>query len=141
MFPYEGSEILSVCPYPEKRNHPILVNISPTLVIDTSIERSPQVLHHGHAYILYFFKKCSIFFHLYFELCEVLDHPISQYQSYSSNWYINGKVFTSTMEWKPKNLILLRKKHAYLSFSAIMFCKQFLAYSVPIDKSAFLYNP
>ena len=33
MFPYEDSKILSVCPYPEKRNHPGFVNISPTLVI------------------------------------------------------------------------------------------------------------
>ena len=27
-----------------------------------------------------------------------------QYQSYMSNWYINGKVFTSTTPWKPKNM-------------------------------------
>ena len=27
-----------------------------------------------------------------------------QYQSYISNWYINGKVFTSTTTLKPKNL-------------------------------------
>ena len=34
----------SVCPYPEKRNHPSFVNISPTIVIDTSMERSSRVL-------------------------------------------------------------------------------------------------
>ena len=28
---------------------------------------------------------------------------LRQYQSYISNWYINGKVFTSTSPWKPKN--------------------------------------
>ena len=33
---------LSVCPYPEKRNHHSFVNISPTLVIDTSTERSSR---------------------------------------------------------------------------------------------------
>ena len=38
----------SVCPYPEKRNHPGFVNISPTLVIDTSMERFSRVLHHGN---------------------------------------------------------------------------------------------
>ena len=38
MFPYEDSKIVSVCPYPEKRNHPSVVNISATLVIDTSME-------------------------------------------------------------------------------------------------------
>ena len=32
---------------------------------------------------------------------------LCQYQSYISNRYINGKVFTSTTAWKPKNLILL----------------------------------
>ena len=45
-FPYENSKIVSVCPYPEKRNHPSFVNISPTLVIDTSMERSSRVLYH-----------------------------------------------------------------------------------------------
>ena len=39
-FPYEDSEIVSVCQYPEKRNHPMFVNISPTVVIDTSMKRS-----------------------------------------------------------------------------------------------------
>ena len=34
---------LSICPYPEKRNPPSFVNISPTLVIDTSMERSSRV--------------------------------------------------------------------------------------------------
>ena len=37
---------LSICPYPEKRNYPGFVNISPTLVINTSMERSSRVLHH-----------------------------------------------------------------------------------------------
>ena len=39
---------LSICPYPEKRNYPGFVNISPTLVIDTSMESSSRVLQHGH---------------------------------------------------------------------------------------------
>ena len=42
------SVCLSVRPYPEKRNHPTFVNINPTLVIDTSIERSSRVLQHGN---------------------------------------------------------------------------------------------
>ena len=33
-----------------------------------------------------------------------------QYQSYISNWYVNGKVFTSTTTWEPKNLIFFSKK-------------------------------
>ena len=48
---------LSICPYPEKRNHPSFVNVSPTLVIDTSIERSSRVLQHGNPKIWFFFAK------------------------------------------------------------------------------------
>ena len=48
IFPYEDSEIVSVCPYPEKRNNPGFINISPTVVIDTSMERSSRVLQHGN---------------------------------------------------------------------------------------------
>ena len=45
---FEIDEI-EFCPYPEfpydeKRNRPGFVNISPTLVIDTSTERSSRVL-------------------------------------------------------------------------------------------------
>ena len=35
-------------PYAEKRNRPGIVDISPTLLIDTSMERSLQVLQHGN---------------------------------------------------------------------------------------------
>ena len=79
MFPYEDSETLFVCPYPEKRNHLSFVTISPTLVIDTSMERSSRVLQHGNT----------------------------------------------------KNLII---KNSYLSVFAVMFSKQFLAYTVHIDR-------
>ena len=48
---------LSVCPYPENRNHPVFVNISPTLVIDTSMERSSRVLQHGKPKNWFFFSK------------------------------------------------------------------------------------
>ena len=51
----------SVCPYPEKRNHHSFVNISPTLVIDTSMERSSRVLRHGNPKIGFFFQKSSKF--------------------------------------------------------------------------------
>ena len=61
---------LSVCPHPEKRNHHSFVNISPTLVIDTSMERSSRVLQHGNQKIWFFFsKKFEIEFDLYFDLC------------------------------------------------------------------------
>ena len=35
---------------------------------------------------------------------------LRQYQSYISNWYINGKVFTSTTTWEPKKFDLFFKK-------------------------------
>ena len=47
----------SVCPHPEKRYHHSYINISPTLVIDTSLERSSRVLHHGNPKIWIFFQK------------------------------------------------------------------------------------
>ena len=52
---------LSVCPHPEKRYHHSFVNISPTLVIDTSMERSSRVLQHGKPKIWFFFQKSSKF--------------------------------------------------------------------------------
>ena len=46
LVPYEDSKTVSLCLYSEKRNYHNFVNISPTLVIDTSMERSSQVLQH-----------------------------------------------------------------------------------------------
>ena len=139
-------------------NHHSFVNISPTLVIDTSMERSSRVLHHGNPKIWIFFKKSSKFefwlstkswnHHSFVNISpalvinasmewssRVLQHGnpkmwfffqkvrnrrngilsvprvsvrrekkspwLRQYQSYISNWYINGKVFTSTTTWEP----------------------------------------
>ena len=47
-----------------------------------------------------------------------------------------GEGFTSTTAWKPKNdffFFFFLKEEAYLSVSAVMFCKQFLDYAVHID--------
>ena len=81
-------------------NHISFVNISPTLVIDASMEWSSRVLRHGNPKIDFFFKKVR---NSNFD--KKLKSPlIRQYQSYISNWYINGKVFTSTTAWKPRNV-------------------------------------
>ena len=48
MWGFQNPVCLSVCPHPEKRYHHSFVSISPTLVIDTSMERSSRVLHHGN---------------------------------------------------------------------------------------------
>ena len=60
MFPCEDSKTVSVCPYPEKINHHSFVNISPTLVIDTSMERSSRVLHHENQKKLIFFLNACL---------------------------------------------------------------------------------
>ena len=62
MFPCEDSKTVSVCLYPEKINHPGFVDISPTLVIDTSMERSSRVLHHGNQKICLFKKMLTSVF-------------------------------------------------------------------------------
>ena len=75
MFPYEDYKSVSVCPYPEKRNHFSFVNISPTLVIDTSMERSSRVLHHGNPEMWKFFKKFEID---EIEFCPYIDFPYAE---------------------------------------------------------------
>ena len=44
---------------------------------------------------------------------------LRQYQSYINNWYINGKVFTITTVWKPKNLIFFFKVRNWISSTLI----------------------
>ena len=47
-----------------------------------------------------------------------------QYQSYISNWYINGKVFTSTTAWKPpKKWILFSKQSRNWIFWSLFSCE------------------
>ena len=74
MFPYEDSETMSVCPYP-KKNHLSFINISPTVVIDTSMESSLQELQHGTPKI-FLFKKGQNLILIYILPCvEVLKSP------------------------------------------------------------------
>ena len=44
--PKQCLSVYPKCPYPEKKNHPGFINISPTLVIDTSMERSSLLQQH-----------------------------------------------------------------------------------------------
>ena len=81
MFPCEESKTVSVCPYPEicpypgKRDHPSFVNISLTLVIDTSMEISSRVLQHRNPRIWFSFKKnVGIEFWLLFWLLKCWNH-------------------------------------------------------------------
>ena len=73
---FEIDEI-EFCPYPEfpyaeNKNQPSFVNISPTLVIDTSTDRSSRVLQQGNQKFWFFFfsKNFEIEFDLYFDLCR-----------------------------------------------------------------------
>ena len=50
-------------------NHLSFVNLSPILVIDTSMEWSSRVLHHGNPKKFFSSKKFEIEFDLYFDLC------------------------------------------------------------------------
>ena len=44
-------------------------------------------------------------------VCREKKSPwLRQYQSYVSNWYVNGKGFPSTTTWESKNLIFFSKK-------------------------------
>ena len=44
-------------------------------------------------------------------VCREKKSPwLRQYQPYISNWCVNGKVFTSTTTWKPKNVIFFSEK-------------------------------
>ena len=115
-FDFFFSKKFEICLLTKSWNHLSFVNMSPTLVIDTSMERSSRVQHHGNPEIWKFFKKFEID---EIEFCPYPEFPyaekkkspwLRQYQSYISNWYVNGKVFTSTTTWEPKNLIFFSKK-------------------------------
>ena len=54
---FQKSSKFKICLLTKSWNHLSFVNISPTLVIDTSMERSSRVLHHGNPKIGFFFKK------------------------------------------------------------------------------------
>ena len=50
-------------------------------------------------------------------VCREKKSPwLRQYQSYISNWHVNGKVFTSTTTWEPKNLIFFFSKKFEIEF-------------------------
>ena len=91
-------------------NHLSFVNISPTLVIDTSMEWSSRVLHHGNPEMWIFFQKVRNWQNWILSVPRVSVRRekktpwLRQYQSYIGYWYVNGKVFSSTTPWKPKNL-------------------------------------
>ena len=55
---------------------------------------------------------------------------LRQYQSYSSNWYINGKVYTSTTTWKPRFFFF--QKRSKLNFDLCWKAEITLASSISV---------
>ena len=114
-FIYKKIRILTFDKELKAWNHLSFVNISPTLVINTSMERSSLVLHHGNPKMWFFQKVWNwrnwILSGFRVSVCRETKSPwLRQYQSFISNWYVNGKVFTSTTTWESKNLIFFSKK-------------------------------
>ena len=117
-------------------NHLSFVNISPTLVIDNQ----RKGLHENYTMETqkfdFFFKKVrnsNFDYTMETQKCEKFSKNLKltklnsvrtpsfrmprkkspwlrQYQSYISNWYVNGKVFTSTTTWEPKKMIFFSRK-------------------------------
>ena len=86
------------------------------------MEWSSRVLHHGNPEMWKFLKKNSKLTKLNsvrtpsFRMLRKKSPWLCQYQSYISNWYVNGKVFTSTTTWEPKNLIFFFSKKFEIEF-------------------------
>ena len=103
------SVCLSVCPHPEKRYHHSFVNISPTIVIDTSMERFSRVLHHGNPKIGFFFQKSSKF--EFWLLTKSWNHlSFVNISPYISNWHINGRSSRVLHHGNPKIWFFCSKK-------------------------------
>ena len=104
-------------------NHLSFIKISPTLVIDTSMERSSRALHHwNQKNWFFFFQKVRNWQNWILSVprvsvCREKKSPwLRQYQSYISNWYVNGKVFTSTTRWEPKKKDFFSSKKFEIEF-------------------------
>ena len=104
-FHNKDSETVSDClSVPRENNHLILVNISPTVVIDTSTKKSSRVLQHGNPKFLFYLQKIEIeFWFVFWHVPKCWNHP--SFVNISTKWYIIGKVFTSSTALIPKNLI------------------------------------
>ena len=79
----------SVSPYPENWNHPGFVNISLTLVNDTSMERSSRVPQYENL-IFFLFKNVQNWQNWILSVVhwETKSSWLRQYQSYISYWYV-----------------------------------------------------
>ena len=103
---------LNFFPYLEKRNCPRFVNISPTLVIDTTMGMSLWVATTAWKPKNWMSKKFEIEFcpYSWVSITQKINHPgfVNISPTLVIDSYINGKVFTSTTTWKPNNLIFFK---------------------------------
>ena len=99
---------LSICPYPEKRNHTSFVNVIPTLVIDTSMERSLRVLQHGNPKNWIFFQK-SLKFEFWLSTKSWNHHS---FVNISPTLVIDTSMerSSSTTPWKPQKICFFPQK-------------------------------
>ena len=95
-------------------NHLSFVDISPTLVIDTSMEWSSRVLHHGNPKMWIFFKKLEI---NEIEFCPYPEFPYAEKRnrpgfvniSPTSVIDTSTKRSSSTTTWEPKIWFFFQK--------------------------------
>ena len=95
------------------------------------MERSSRVLHDGIPEMWKCFKKFEID---EIEFCPYPEFPyaekkkspwLRQYQSYISNWYVNGKVFTSTRyNMGTKKFDFFFQKSSKLNLTCILTCDE-----------------
>ena len=129
---------------PKSWNHLNFVNISPSLVIDASMEGSSRVLQHGNPKIWFFFQKnLKLNFTFHFDLChrseivlvglnmnlyDDIGDALSSLRGSTSSWYINGKVFRNTTAWKP----IFFSKKLKLNFDLCWWAEITLASSISV---------
>ena len=101
-----------------------------TLILHS--ERSSRVLHHGNPKIWFSVqKRLKLNFDL--QVLKCWNHP--SFVNISPSVKNNKKGFHDYYFMGTQKIwfYLEKKKHAYLNVTAVMFCKQFSAYTVHID--------
>ena len=88
--------------------------LTPTLVIDASMERSERVLQHWNPKLCIGFKK--VWNRILTCGKELKSPKLCQYHSYIFNRYINGKVFTSNSNNMKTQIFLFFSKKFKIEF-------------------------
>ena len=106
MFPYEYSKTVSCLSVPREMKLPYLHQYQSYISKWYIIHQCKSL----HKYLSMDTQKYDFFlkevWNWILTCTEELKSPYHRYyQSYISNWYINGKVSTSTTAWKPKNFL------------------------------------